>query len=1414
MNRKYLVLIVLIFSFYLFVNNVYAWTNDTWEKRYNITINNTLNSNALYNYQVLVNFTHPAGVTSNLEEIRVSWFNKTLGNDTFIDFAVESSSGGWSWIWAEVPYIENSSTETIYIYYNNTSAVSNVESFNNTFIYGDEFEDSSVDDAIWDWVDDTANHGYIETGGHFRLDINASADWWSGATENELGLRTAGKYGNDAVNYSFEVNITNATNTQNIHFGLATYYDGDNVFLCGYGCEGAGCLAWRNISSAYVDTNVASWIAQDNSADANKNSQYLRIVKIGKQYLCEYSRNRTTWIQVGNRTFTNVNMNQSWGMLWAKNYGTNKAYPNYEFAIMRNYSNPEPTYEVNSEEVLSSGSDTTMPEWENLAESSSDPSVYSVSPNYGFQVNCTDETGMQSAIFEHNLTGSWANVTCSNTSAIYYTNITSMKASVLNYSFICNDTSGNQNRSDYATFTVSQMPAALTLSPSNGTVTYENTTTQYCTDNVTADCSIYRNNTLVTNNTAVIFGVGYYEYITNISDNVNYSYTTLRQNQTISQRNAAVTVKPDASTATYSGSTYTPYCYDSASFMNCTVYQNNSAISNNTAIYLAAGIYAFNANITDTANYSSTTDSETYTLNKAVPVLTMSNGSSTLNTSGLVGYWRLESFNATNYTSDYSGYSRDVFGANFSSNPASTTTGVLGQGVQFDGVNDAICSQTNAVSSDYPNGVTFTAWVYRLDNDGRKDVLVHDFWLTLQGTSGAYVNVYNGTAYKQGSTFVPLNAWTQIGGILNTTHTMIITNGVITDTYAGAGNLSGGSNTIQIGGRTCTGDNNFPFNGSIDEVMIWNRSLSAAEIQLLYQTTNTYETQTTFSGTESNSNDGSYILYRNDTNVQETENGTAITMPAGYHYYIFNTSGNANYTMVSLLLPLNTAQKNANVQVYPVTQTLTYNASTTTQYCTDDSALLDCSVYRNNSAVTNNTAIYLAAGIYAFIGNITDSTNYTSSSDTETLTISKGNISVYSFAINDTYMSFNGTMLLSVNASVYDNITATLQKPSGIVNITDFTTSGGNYTKIINKTDLGSTQSDAGIVNITHIYSGDTNYTQLSNSTTMQVEYAKTYYDSSLVPVSTYASSNDFVNIIAYYNETTLDNIINNCSTTISGTIYYLNYLGSGKYERKINVSGWSEGPRTAIINCTNSSYQSQSSVKSFTILPNASVGFSASGQSQSASFTNQTIKFSVEPPIIDIYLAKNIEGFANIEIQNNENYTIHINVVVNETLLKCENYSNTTLHPGNISIIPIIINKHQSDIDITTFVVLNAYYNNINITRNVALIIHPIDLNSKNDTDVCYDDEECQSNLCEKWRCSTQTSAVLKIKNIYSSAIKWIDKYDIQLNKSIGKITSINPIYLFLYANISIICFGAIYKVGSLIVKKRKKYDEEYVRE
>jgi len=78
--------------------------------------------------------------------------------------------------------------------------------------------------------------------------------------------------------------------------------------------------------------------------------------------------------------------------------------------------------------------------------------------------------------------------------------------------------------------------------------------------------------------------------------------------------------------------------------------------------------------------------------------------------------------------------------------------------------------------------------------------------------------------------------WYHVVGVYNGTHAKIYVNG-IEDTYHGPRRLSGNipvsSSPVALGRRAIWGDRHI--NASIDEIAIWNRSLSASEIKALYE---------------------------------------------------------------------------------------------------------------------------------------------------------------------------------------------------------------------------------------------------------------------------------------------------------------------------------------------------------------------------------------------------------------------------------------------------------------------------------------------------------------------------------------------------------------------------------------------------
>lgn len=172
--------------------------------------------------------------------------------------------------------------------------------------------------------------------------------------------------------------------------------------------------------------------------------------------------------------------------------------------------------------------DDEYPTWRDMEKNTGDPTTYTYVQNYGFSVNFTDNVAMSMVLMEHNASGSLENMTCSNTGDIYFCNITSMGAGVMRYSFIGNDTSNNQNRTDYDTFTVNKgdpttgMTLTGTSPISYGTASdFEGTETNEGDSDLSY--KLYRNGTEVSNPDTTVLGSSTYNYTYSTDGGVNYT---------------------------------------------------------------------------------------------------------------------------------------------------------------------------------------------------------------------------------------------------------------------------------------------------------------------------------------------------------------------------------------------------------------------------------------------------------------------------------------------------------------------------------------------------------------------------------------------------------------------------------------------------------------------------------------------------------------------------------------------------------------------------------------------------------------------------------------------------------------------------------------------------------------------------
>src|SRR3989338_9673126 len=78
---------------------------------------------------------------------------------------------------------------------------------------------------------------------------------------------------------------------------------------------------------------------------------------------------------------------------------------------------------------------------------------------------------------------------------------------------------------------------------------------------------------------------------------------------------------------------------------------------------------------------------------------------------------------------------------------------------------------------------------------------------------------------------VLINQWTHIAGTYNGSNIIVYINGVQSNSVSPTGTYGGDTSNWGIG---ATSGGSTPFNGSIDEVRIWNRSMSADEVWAIY----------------------------------------------------------------------------------------------------------------------------------------------------------------------------------------------------------------------------------------------------------------------------------------------------------------------------------------------------------------------------------------------------------------------------------------------------------------------------------------------------------------------------------------------------------------------------------------------------
>jgi len=168
---------------------------------------------------------------------------------------------------------------------------------------------------------------------------------------------------------------------------------------------------------------------------------------------------------------------------------------------------------------------------------------------------------------------------------------------------------------------------------------------------------------------------------------------------------------------------------------------------------------------------------------------------------------------------------------------ATWVAGHSGSALSFNGTNNWV-TIADANFLDFTTGMTIEAWVNPKSLTGWQAVVMKEraggLAYALYSSDdtnkppAGYVNVGGSDRSAGGAATIPLNAWTHLATTYDGTSLRIYVNGTLVTTTAVAGSIVTSTGVLRVGGNSVWGEY---FNGLIDDVRLYNRALTAAEIQ-------------------------------------------------------------------------------------------------------------------------------------------------------------------------------------------------------------------------------------------------------------------------------------------------------------------------------------------------------------------------------------------------------------------------------------------------------------------------------------------------------------------------------------------------------------------------------------------------------
>jgi hypothetical protein len=206
----------------------------------------------------------------------------------------------------------------------------------------------------------------------------------------------------------------------------------------------------------------------------------------------------------------------------------------------------------------------------------------------------------------------------------------------------------------------------------------------------------------------------------------------------------------------------------------------------------------------------------------------------------LVGYWKMDEgvgsstydYSGSNATGTWTGTPSGTINTYYTAGNVESYAGV------FNGSNDNVAVPSSAALNP-TNAITVMAWIdpfawnlgFQTAISKRTNGGGFPGWSIAVGGSGSALYVWASAATVSITNASPTSTWQHVAFTYDGTNITTYFNGVKTVSTAAA-SFTSSANPLYIGSDTTSGGRNF--NGLIDDVRIYNRALSAAEIQSIY----------------------------------------------------------------------------------------------------------------------------------------------------------------------------------------------------------------------------------------------------------------------------------------------------------------------------------------------------------------------------------------------------------------------------------------------------------------------------------------------------------------------------------------------------------------------------------------------------